>query len=88
MKFKRVHTNQDEYYSIGIDEETGGYVLDIVMTGVAWYSRYFRLTKEEFEAYPKNRATMDRLARGCAGASGIENNRARFISSQKTDENR
>ena len=88
MKFRSVHTNQEGYYSLGVDEETGAYVLEVVMTWVAWYSRFFRLTKEEFEGYPQNQATIDQLAKACAGANGIQNNPDRFISSQKVEENR
>lgn len=55
---------------------------------VAWYSRYFRLSKEEFEGYPGNQAEMDSLAHSCAGAAGIGNNRERFIYSEKPGEDR
>jgi len=87
MKYRSVHINKDGYYSIGIDEETGPYVLEVVMTWVAWYSRYFRLSKEEFDSYPKNQAEIDLLARACAGDSGIKNNQDRFIYSEKSQEN-
>ena len=87
MKLRTIYINQEGYYSIGVDEETGTYVLDVVMTGIAWYSRLFRLTKEEFEEYPKNRAMIDRLAQSCTGTDGIENNRDRFISSGLAAEN-
>jgi hypothetical protein len=88
VNLQRVHTNQSEYYSLGIDEETKGHVLEVVITWVAWYSRFFKLTKEEFEAYPANQVEIDELARSCAGANGITNNRERFICSQKSEENR
>ncbi len=88
MKFRSAHINREGYYALGVDEETNSYVLEVVMTWIAWYSRYFRLSKEEFEGYPGNQAEMDSLAHSCAGAAGIENNRERFIYSQKSEENR
>jgi hypothetical protein len=88
MKFRAEHINREGYYCLGIDEETKTYVLEVIITWVAWYSRYFRLSKEEFERYPNNQAGIDAMALSCAGAAGIENNRERFIYSQKTEENR
>ena len=88
MKFRSVHVNRQGYYALCTDEKTKAYVLEVLMTLGAWYSRYFRLSKDEFEGYPANRTEIDLLARSCAGATGIENNRERFLFSQKSEENR
>ena len=88
MKFRSVHVNRQGFYALCTDEETKAYVLEVLMTLGAWYSRYFRLSKDEFEGYPGNRTEIDALARSCAGAAGIQNNRERFIYSQKPEENR
>ena len=88
MKFRIVHISRRGYYALCTDEATNACVLEVLVTLGAWYSRYFRLSKDEFEGYPENRTEIDLLARSCAGAAGIQNNRERFIYSQKPEENR
>lgn len=87
MKFRSVHVNQEDYYSLGVDEQTNSYVLQVTITWVAWYSRYFKLSKAELEDYPSNRVMIDGLARSCMGPAGIANNRERFLYSEKSEEN-
>ena len=88
MKFRSIHVNRQGYYALCTDEKTNAHVLEVLMTLGAWYSRYFRLSRDEFEGYPANRPHIDALARSCAAAAGIENNRDRFLYSQKSEENR
>ncbi|HEX2908659.1 MAG TPA: hypothetical protein VHO69_17435, partial [Phototrophicaceae bacterium] len=70
----------NQYYALGIDEETNTYVLSVVMEGVCMETRYFRLTQQEFENYPENQAQITQLALSCCRRSnGIENNFDRFL---------
>jgi hypothetical protein len=78
MKFKTVHKNSNQYYSLGIDEETGIYVLSVVVGRVCLETAYFRLTPEEFHDYPNNKAFIEDLVKSCE--RGIDDeNRDRFI---------
>jgi hypothetical protein len=87
MKFRAIHVNQEKYYSIGIDEDTQQFVLAVVITWIGWYSRYFALTREEFDSFASRREYLNELADSCASGPGIHNNRERFICSEKTEEN-
>jgi hypothetical protein len=58
MRFKRTYLNKEHYYSIGIDEETGENVMEVVITWVCWYSVYFRLTDEEHERFQQDQEAL------------------------------
>lgn len=88
MNFQRIHTNKREYYSIGVDLDTNRLVLEVLITWVAWYSRYFSISQEEFDWFNSSRNRLDELAASCAGPMGIANNQQRFIHSEKVEENR
>jgi hypothetical protein len=78
MKFKIVHKNSDQYYSLGIDEETGTYVLSVVVGTVMLEGAYFRLTPEEFHDYPNNKAFIEDFVESCRRGPDDENSK-RFI---------
>ncbi len=87
MKFRAIHTNQENYYAVGFDDDTQQLVLEVVITWIAWYNRYFALTREEFDWFTSDRQRLDDLAAACAGVNGIANHRERFLHSQKIEEN-
>ena len=88
MKFKSLYKNQDHYYSIGIDEETGDYVMEVVITHIAWYSRFFKLTDDEVKRFKEKEDSLNGIASSFASSAAIQNYTERLILSQKTDENK
>jgi hypothetical protein len=87
VRFKALWTNEREYYAIGRDGVSGRPVLEVMMTGIIWYSRYFLLSDDEFAAWQLDHEALSELAARCAGAAGIRFNRERFLYSQMTSEN-
>jgi hypothetical protein len=79
MKFKSIYKDSDNYYSVGIDEETGKYVIEIVITWIAWYSIYFSLTDEEVEMFKKNESALTGLANEMAHDKGRSKFREQLI---------
>lgn len=79
MKFKPLYKDNDRYYSIGIDEESGKYVIEIVITWIAWYNVYFSLTDEEVEFFKKNESALTELANEMAHDKGRSKFRERLI---------
>ncbi len=62
MKFKSIFINTDKLYSVGIDEETGKYCMAVVVTWIASYTRYFELTRQEYELYKNDKKKLDDIA--------------------------
>ena len=87
MKLKTLFIDQENYYSIGIDEETGEYVMQVVITWIAWYSRYFRLTPDEVQRFEADPRSLSGLARAFAGSGAVTKYADRMIRSEKTEEN-
>ena len=70
MRFKQLYINRDHYYSVGIDEDTGDHMLAVVITWVAWYSIYFRLTHEEVILFRENSEALTELSYEMASEKG------------------
>lgn len=87
MKFRELYTDKDNYYSVGIDEETGEHVMEVVITWIAWYSRYFRLTDDEIQRFEADRGSLAGIARAFAGSGAVSNYGDRMILSEKIEEN-
>ena len=87
MRFKALFTDKENYYSVGIDEETGEYVMEVVVTWIAWYSRYFRLTPEEIQRFEEDHHSLSEMARAFVGSGGVTHYGDRMIFSEKTEEN-
>lgn len=82
MKFKPIYKDSDNYYSVGIDEESGKYVIEVVITWIAWYNIYFSLTDEEVELFKKNESALTELANEMAHDKGKSKFKDRLILNQ------
>jgi hypothetical protein len=83
MRYKSTHVNADHYYSVGIDEETGEYLIEIVVTWVMWYSIYFRLLAEEVEAFQLDHNSLTPLSYELASDKGFVRFRDRLVLNEK-----
>jgi hypothetical protein len=61
-----VHLNQEGMYAVGVDNDTGTPVMEAVAGSIGMYTVYFRLTDDELNNYPNNKAEIDKLAYHCA----------------------
>ncbi|MBQ7265579.1 MAG: ABC transporter ATP-binding protein [Firmicutes bacterium] len=41
----------EKYYSVGYNSKIGKYLLADIIAWVAWYERYFEISKEEYEMF-------------------------------------
>lgn len=73
MNFRAVHNNQEWMYALGIDEDTGDYVLEVLAGRVGMYLLYFRLTLEEYHNYPANAEQIHAFAKSCMGGVNDSN---------------
>jgi hypothetical protein len=86
VNFTPVFTDQENYYSIGIDKDTGDHVCEVVITWIAWYSRYFRLTKDEIERFNADPKSLEGIARAFASSGAVTNYAERLILSENLEE--
>ena len=82
MRLENEKVNRDKYYCIGYSPELDRYVLACAVTWIAWYHRYYEISKEEYDLFGS--AELDELAdtlykQGC--------NSERFLFSEKKEEN-
>ncbi len=82
MKLEKEKINREKYYSAGYSPELGKYVLACVVPWVAWYNRYYEISKEEYDSFGS--AEFEKLAdtiykQGCDSE--------RFLFSEKEEEN-
>lgn len=84
MKLKNEKVRNKKLYCVGYDEEHNRYILEIVITWMAWYNRYYLISKEEYEWFDTDIEKLDSLAEDCCqtGPCG-----GRFLYSDKRDEN-
>ncbi len=50
MKLVNEKVRSEKLYSVGFSKELDSYVMSIVVPWIAWYNRYYRITKEEYES--------------------------------------
>lgn len=55
MNIQNEKVNTKLLYSVGYVPEVDKYILSCVVTWVAWYNRYYEITKEEYEAFGTER---------------------------------
>ena len=60
MKLEKEKINREKYYSAGYSPELGKYVLACVVPWVAWYNRYYEISKEEYDSFGS--AEFEKLA--------------------------
>ena len=85
FNYTPIFTNSEKYYSVGTDGNED-YVMEIVITWVAWYSRYFRISKQEFNWHKNDLRKLDTLADRFYSYKNPKDCE-QFIYSQKTKEN-
>lgn len=54
--------NADELYSVGYSPVIGEYVMEVVVTWVMWYHRYFKITKEEYDLAETSAVSLNAVA--------------------------
>jgi hypothetical protein len=68
MKFKDLYNNRDNYFSIGIEEDTGKYYLSIpVSNSFVDYEEYYEIDKNMFYLYPSNLEEIKIFLELCRG---------------------
>ena len=82
MNIQNENVNTKLLYSVGYVPEVDKYILSCVVTWVAWYNRYYEITKEEYEAFGTER--LDQLA---SRFRELECKSDRFLFSDRDEEN-
>ncbi|WP_443666610.1 hypothetical protein [Eshraghiella crossota] len=82
MNIQNEKVNTKLLYSVGYVPEVDKYILSCVVTWVAWYNRYYEITKEEYEAFGTER--LDQLA---SRFRELECKSDRFLFSDRDEEN-
>ena len=49
MKLVNEKVRSEKLYSVGFSKELDSYVMSIVVPWIAWYNRYYRITKEKYK---------------------------------------
>lgn len=83
--YSEIYCSSDNYYSVGIDADTGEPLIQVVITWVAWYSVYFRLTPEEFAAFQCDHEALTPLSYELAKDKGFDKFRDRLVHNEKPD---
>ena len=56
MKFNDTYFSRDHRYSIGVESESGNYYASIpVSNGIVDYEEYYKLTKDQYDEFLRNR---------------------------------
>lgn len=84
MKFQSEKVNQNKIFSLGKDIVRDEYIMAITVCGIAWYERYFSISKEEFDLYDENYDVFINIYNECMEL-GIKSDR--FLCSDKVKEN-
>lgn len=73
MSYKTIHVDRKERFSIGIDQETGGYYVSIpVANRMVDYSEHYAIDKALAEGFPENFATVLELVKKCRNRENDE----------------
>lgn len=51
-------TDIDRYFSIGYCPEIEEYIMSVVVTWIAWYDRYYIITKDDYMLYKNDKETF------------------------------
>ena len=68
-----------EHFTVGYDAVGKRYLIDIIITWVIWYSRYYSISKEEYEMFDTNIEKLKSIANECY-KTGISHQR--FVDSE------
>jgi hypothetical protein len=83
MNYQRIYTNSEHYYSIGIDNDSGQYIIEVIITWVAWYSIYFRLNSKEIASFRRDQDSLTELSYKMARDKGKFWYRHRLLHSER-----
>ena len=84
MKLKDEKVRNQKLYYVGYCEYLDKYVLATTVAWVAWYNRYYEISKEEYLSFDSDIEKLDMLAKEC---NKLENLSERFLFSDKLEEN-
>lgn len=82
MKLEMEKVRSEKCYSVGYVPGLDKYVLVCVVPWIAWYNRYFEITKDEYDSFENNQ--LDELAK-LLYQQGTQS--TRFLFSDKNEEN-
>ena len=82
MRLVNEKVSRDKYYFVGYSPELDKYVLACAVTRIAWYNRYYEISKEEYDLFGS--AELDELA-DTLYRQGTDSER--FLFSEKKEEN-
>ncbi|MBP3458643.1 MAG: ABC transporter ATP-binding protein [Lachnospiraceae bacterium] len=77
-------TRREKMYSIGYSPSLEKYILSCVVCWIAWYNRYFEISKEEYDLYKTDIEQLDRIAHECHEWGEFSE---RFLCSEENEEN-
>lgn len=85
MKLTNEKVCKEGLFSVGYHEETGLYVANVIVPWICWYSRYFEITKEEYELFDTD---LEKLKELCKLLISVEvSDNKRFLFSERAEEN-
>ena len=67
MNYTPLYVESDHFYSVGVDEETGEYLIEVWL---ALYSIYFRLLPDEVETFKRDPHALRELSYELAADKG------------------
>jgi hypothetical protein len=66
MKFIDLHISKKDFFSIGIEEESGRYYLSVpVSSGLFDYEEYYEIPRDLVDRYPEDIIELRQLANLC-----------------------
>lgn len=84
MKLEKEKVRSEKYYRIGYISIVDKYILANVVPWIAWYDRYYEITKEEYDLFELDIESLDNLAEKLYKC-GV--NSEHFLFSEKKEEN-
>ena len=84
MRLKGEKVRKEKLYAVGYSAELEMYVMEYVVTWIAWYNRYFAITGEDYCLFDTAPEKLDALTERF-GREGV--NSEHFICSEKLHEN-
>ena len=88
MRYRSIYANRDHYYSVGVDDETGEWLMEVVITWVACYSIYFRLTPAEIGRFNQDHDALTDLSYELASDIGRSKFRDRLVLNERPEDYR
>jgi hypothetical protein len=84
IKLENEKVRAEKHYTIGYDKKNDRYILSVIVPWVAWFNRYYLISKQEYDFYETDLEKLDLLAEECYKA---KTSSKRFVYSEKVEEN-